>query len=86
MDKEIILFAKGKLFYGQEKFGSYFINLESTNVFNFSVWAFKAAAFWVLGEFNGWKKTLHPLSAWIDPVFGKNLRKCKSKSGQEKER
>jgi len=65
-DEEIILFAKGKLFYGHEKFGSHFINVENTNGFNFSVWAPNAAAVCVIGEFNGWKKNLHPLYVRLD--------------------
>ena len=35
--EEITLFAKGKLFCGYENSGVYFINLENTNGFNFSV-------------------------------------------------
>lgn len=63
---EIILFAKGKLFYGHEKFGSRFINIENTNGFYFAVWAPNATAVSVVGEFNGWKKNLHPLYARLD--------------------
>jgi len=59
-------FCKGKLFYGHEKFGSYFINVENTNGFNFSVWAPNAAAACVTREFNGWIKNLHRLYVRLD--------------------
>ena len=65
-DEEITFFAKGKLFYGHEKFGSHFINIENTNGFYFAVWAPNATAVSVIGEFNGWKKNLHPLYVRLD--------------------
>ena len=65
-DEDILLFAKGKLFYGHEKFGSRFINAENTNGFYFAVWAPNATAVSVVGEFNGWKKNLHPLYVRLD--------------------
>ena len=64
--EDIKLFANGKLFYGHEKFGSRFINIDNTDGFYFAVWAPNATAVSVIGEFNGWKTNLHPLYVRLD--------------------
>ncbi len=64
--EDIILFQKGKLFYGHEKFGSHYLNLLNEHGYYFSVWAPNATNVCVIGEFNGWKNNLHPLFVRLD--------------------
>jgi len=60
-DTDITLFAAGKMFYGHERFGSRPLNVLNDHGYYFAVWAPNASFVSVIGEFNGWKKTLHPL-------------------------
>ena len=64
--KDIENFQKGNLFNGYEKFGSHQIKVLETTGFYFAVWAPNATAVSVVGEFNGWKKQLHPLFVRLD--------------------
>ena len=65
-DEDILLFSAGKMFYGHERFGSHQKNILNTGGFYFAVWAPNATAVSVIGEFNGWKKNLHPLFVRLD--------------------
>ncbi len=65
-EEDISLFTEGKLFCGHEKFGSHFIHLLKTDGYYFAVWAPNATEVCVIGEFNGWKKNLHPLFVRLD--------------------
>ena len=65
-EKDISLFADGKHFYAHQKFGSRSINVLNTEGFYFAVWAPNATEVCVIGEFNGWKKNLHPLYVRLD--------------------
>ncbi len=65
-DKDVELFAKGKLFYGHERFGAHFRTVLNNDGFYFAVWAPNATAVSVIGEFNGWKRNLHPLYVRLD--------------------
>jgi len=60
-NEEIVLFQKGQLFNAYDKFGSHYLRLLDTDGFYFAVWAPNAVRVAVIGEFNGWKKKLHPL-------------------------
>ena len=64
--KDIKLFADGEHFYAHQKFGSHKINVLNTEGFYFAVWAPNATEVCVIGEFNGWKKNLHPLFVRLD--------------------
>jgi len=65
-DDEVQQFKDGKLYNAYEKFGSHFLRLLDTDGFYFAVWAPHATAVSVVGEFNGWKKPLHPLFPRLD--------------------
>ena len=60
-DTDITLFGEGKLFYGHERFGSRRIQVLKETGYYFAVWAPNATYVSVVGEFNGWKRNLHPL-------------------------
>ncbi|MDB5201008.1 MAG: 1,4-alpha-glucan (glycogen) branching enzyme GH3-type [Ferruginibacter sp.] len=59
-------FKEGTLVTAHEKFGSHFLHLLDTPGFYFAVWAPNATAVSVIGDFNGWKKQLHPLFVRLD--------------------
>jgi 1,4-alpha-glucan branching enzyme len=65
-DDDIQHFANGVLFNGYEKFGAHPLHVLNTDGYYFSVWAPHAATVSVIGEFNGWKKELHPLFPRLD--------------------
>ena len=65
-DYEVVQFGEGNLYNAYEKFGSHFISVLNTEGFYFAVWAPHATTVSVVGEFNGWKKELHPLFARLD--------------------
>ncbi len=65
-DEDIIRFKEGRLFNAYEKFGSHKLRVLDTDGYYFAVWAPHATAVSVVGEFNGWKKQLHPLYPRID--------------------
>ena len=65
-EKDIQLFQKGSLYYAYEKFGSHQLRVLDTDGYYFAVWAPNATAVSVIGEFNGWKKQLHPLFVRLD--------------------
>ena len=65
-DEDIDQFQKGILCTAYEKFGSHHLHVLNTDGFYFAVWAPNATAVSVIGEFNGWKKQLHPLFVRLD--------------------
>ena len=65
-DDDIDQFQKGILCTAYEKFGSHHLHVLNTEGFYFAVWAPNATAVSVIGEFNGWKKQLHPLFVRLD--------------------
>ncbi len=65
-DEDINNFKNGTLYNGYEKFGSHFINVLDTDGFYFAVWAPNATKVSVVGDFNGWKRQLHPLFVRLD--------------------
>jgi 1,4-alpha-glucan branching enzyme len=64
--EDIRLFGEGLLRTAYEKFGSHPLRLLDTDGYYFAVWAPSATAVSVIGEFNGWKKELHPLYVRLD--------------------
>jgi 1,4-alpha-glucan branching enzyme len=65
-EADITNFQRGKMFYGHEKFGSHYLKLLNEEGFYFAVWAPNATSVCVIGEFNGWKKNVHPLFVRLD--------------------
>jgi len=65
-DEDINNFKNGTLYTGYKKFGSHAIHVLNTDGFYFSVWAPNATKVSVVGDFNGWKKQLHPLYVRLD--------------------
>ena len=65
-DEDIEQFWRGDLYNAYEKFGSHPLRVLNTDGYYFAVWAPNATAVSVIGEFNGWKKQLHPLYVRLD--------------------
>ena len=65
-DEDLVNFANGTLYNAFEKFGSHFLTVLESPGFHFAVWAPNATAVSVIGDFNGWKKQLHPLFVRLD--------------------
>lgn len=63
---DIDRFQKGDMQDGYEKFGSHALRVLDTDGYYFAVWAPNATFVSVVGEFNGWKKELHPLFVRLD--------------------
>ncbi len=64
--EDISQFREGQFHNAYEKFGNHFLRLLDTDGYYFAVWAPHASAVSVVGEFNGWKKQLHPLYPRLD--------------------
>ncbi len=65
-DEDVRNFQNGTLYNGYKKFGSHFMDVLNTPGFYFAVWAPNATSVSVIGDFNGWKKQLHPLFVRLD--------------------
>ncbi len=65
-DFDIALFGSGKHFRLYEKMGSHLMEAEGQKGIYFAVWAPTAQAVSVIGQFNGWNPTSHPLSVRWD--------------------
>ena len=63
---EVWSFSNGNMATAYEKFGSHRLTVLGEEGFYFAVWAPAAKKVSVIGEFNGWKKQLHPLFARLD--------------------
>lgn len=63
---DIDRFQKGDMHNAYEKFGAHYLRLLHNDGFYFAVWAPNATKVSVIGEFNGWKKELHPLYVRLD--------------------
>jgi 1,4-alpha-glucan branching enzyme len=61
-EDDLFLFNEGSHLHLQDKLGSHPRTLEGVAGTSFGVWAPNAAAVFVMGEFNGWSKSRHPLS------------------------
>jgi len=60
-DDDIYLFNEGSHFRLYEKLGAHPMTVEGEDGTYFAVWAPEAKQVSVMGDFNGWKKTTHPL-------------------------
>ncbi len=65
-DHDIYLFKEGNHFRLYEKLGAHIIVKDGVQGTYFAVWAPNAQAVFVIGDFNGWDKTSHPLSCRWD--------------------
>ena len=65
-DHDIFLFKEGTHARLSEKLGAHLITQDGREGVHFAVWAPNAAAVTVMGDFNGWDKTAHPLAARSD--------------------
>ncbi|RYY48687.1 MAG: 1,4-alpha-glucan branching protein GlgB [Chitinophagaceae bacterium] len=63
---DIDRFQKGNMENAYEKFGAHPLHLLHNDGYYFAVWAPNATKVSVIGEFNGWKKELHPLYVRLD--------------------
>ncbi|MEL7162431.1 MAG: 1,4-alpha-glucan branching enzyme, partial [Bacteroidota bacterium] len=60
-DYDINLWKAGKNFRAYDKLGSHVIEVEGESGTYFAVWAPSAKSVSVIGNFNGWNRTEHPL-------------------------
>jgi 1,4-alpha-glucan branching enzyme len=65
-DEDLKQFKEGNMYNAYEKFGSQPLRVLDTDGYYFAVWAPHATVVSVVGEFNGWKKQLHPLYPRLD--------------------
>ncbi|RYG45102.1 MAG: 1,4-alpha-glucan branching protein GlgB [Chitinophagaceae bacterium] len=65
-DFDISLFVSGKHFRLYEKFGAHLINVNDTSGTYFAVWAPNAQTVGVIGNFNEWNRSAHPLNRRLD--------------------
>jgi 1,4-alpha-glucan branching enzyme len=77
-DDDIYLFKEGSHFRLYEKLGAHPMTTEGEDGTYFTVWAPEAKQVSVMGDFNGWRKTAHPLrprgesGIWEDFISGVN--------------
>lgn len=62
-EQDIYLFKKGVHFRLYEKLGAHKMTINGTDGYYFSVWVPNAEYVSVIGDFNGWDKSPHPLKA-----------------------
>jgi len=60
-DEDVRNFQQGTLYNAYTKFGNHRRSILEKDGFYFAVWAPNATQVAIVGEFNGWKKQLHPL-------------------------
>ena len=65
-DFDIHLFKEGKHYEMHKLLGSHVETIDGVAGVYFAVWAPSAKSVSVIGDFNGWNKTEHPLSARWD--------------------
>ncbi len=65
-DHDIYLFREGSHVRLFEKLGSHLIRVDGIDGVLFAVWAPNASAVSVIGDFNGWNRTSHPLKPRLD--------------------
>src|SRR6478752_7916404 len=65
-EEDITNFQSGTLYNGYEFFGSHQQTVLDTEGYYFAVWAPNATMVSVIGNFNGWKRKLHPLFVRLD--------------------
>ena len=60
-EQDVYLFNEGNHIRLYEKFGAHTVTLNGTECTHFAVWAPNAKVVCVMGDFNGWNKSSHPL-------------------------
>ena len=65
-DYDIYLFKEGNHFHIYENLGSHPMTVDGVDSTSFAVWAPNAAEVSVIGDFNGWDATAHPLESRPD--------------------
>jgi 1,4-alpha-glucan branching enzyme len=65
-DHDIYLFKEGTHFRLYEKLGAHIMRAQGQDGVLFAVWAPNARKVSVIGDFNGWDRKAHPLSARLD--------------------
>jgi len=65
-DLDIHLFKEGNHFNLFEKLGSHPVNIDGTQGTQFAVWAPNADKVSIIGDFNGWDPTAHPMNVRWD--------------------
>ena len=60
-DDDLYLFNEGTHYKLYEKLGAHPLTVDGTQGTNFAVWAPNAREVYVIGDFNGWDRTRHPL-------------------------
>jgi 1,4-alpha-glucan branching enzyme len=61
-DYEAYLFGEGRWLRAWERMGARPAEIDGQPGYTFVVWAPNARAVWVVGEFNGWQRGVHPLT------------------------
>ena len=61
-DQDIYLFHQGTNYYSYKMLGNHYIKWKNTYGFRFAVWAPHAKAVSVVGDFNNWDESKHPLT------------------------
>ncbi|GFK93638.1 1,4-alpha-glucan branching enzyme GlgB [Fundidesulfovibrio magnetotacticus] len=72
-DHDIYLFKEGTHFRLYEKLGSHTMTVDGMEGTLFAVWAPNARKVSVIGDFNGWDRKAHPMSARLD---GSGIWEC----------
>ena len=62
-DEDLFLFNEGSHYRLYEKLGAHPLTVDGVEGIYFSVWAPNARQVCVMGDFNGWDKSSHPLRA-----------------------
>lgn len=65
-DYDIFLFHQGNLFFSYQMMGAHIINSENFQGVRFTVWAPNAKAIYVVGDFNNWNGSNHPMEKISD--------------------
>lgn len=60
-DDDLYLFNEGSHFRLYEKLGAHLMTVDGVQGTHFSVWAPNAEQVYIIGDFNGWDKSSHPL-------------------------
>ena len=68
-DAQNILFRKGTNYRAYEYFGSHAVSRGETNAVVFRVWAPKARAVSVVGDFNGWDEAKNPMKKLVGGIW-----------------
>jgi 1,4-alpha-glucan branching enzyme len=65
-ENDVILFRQGRHYRLYDKLGSHPARIDGADGVHFAVWAPNATSVSVIGDFNGWRRDVHPLQARHD--------------------